>query len=365
MLKSIIKKHHAKFVLVLIIFLMMLMTATKAQNQPNPSANAQAVAASGPASIQMPSILGKGSFDIGGDIKRAAKIIEESFKKIRKDGQAMSSNAGVTRLASLLAFTFGTIAIVFPAIRIAFGGGDSAMENFLMALLTVGVFATFLVGGNYIKLVEALSGMTSDLGTSLLGGATNPIEAMGTNLKNTIDGFAKNIPDTLEALSQGIGYTIFVVLLGFVAIIFMLIAFFFILIYLNVGNVLMAIAMALGPIFIAMGVWSVTRTFFDKWLQFLLIAGMYEVISKLILALIGASSLLPTAVDPTAMTSMANIFFALFTMATLAYIASLIPDVVNALMPSAIGGMSSAGSKGVGAAKSTVKFVKSKLPKGD
>lgn len=355
MFKSILKHHHRKLVLLSLVVLALVMPTPKAEVDTVGNDNAIADSA---ANTPVVNVKDSPAFDIGAGIKAGIDKVKKAFDKIKNDGKSVARSSGVSTLAATLAWSFGVIALVLTGSRMIFGGGDAAIEEFLMALLTMGVFAVMLQSGNYTKLVDALSGMMHDLATSILGTSTDPISEMGQVVKNIIDGFMKNLPGKWDALTNNVGYLIMSVIMGILAILAAIVALFFIMIYLNIGNVLMAIAFALGPVFIACGVWKVTRPFFEKWFNFLLIAGMYEVISSLLIALIAKTSLLPQSALASKFEGTAYVFSALFSMATLAFLATMIPEIVNALMPGQIGGMSSAGGAAAKFGKSKTGFGK-------
>lgn len=340
MFKNFVSMHHAKFLLALVLGLIVF-AMPHGQGQQDTMGN-QAGFVDVPFTNE--ALIAKKSFDIGSSLKQAATHIQKSFEKIRQDGKDVANNSGIRKLATIFAFFFGTIALALPAFRIVMGAGESAIEEFVSALLVVGIFVGFMQAGNYSKLVSALASMMTDLANALFTNGKDPVDQIADIVKATIDGFLQNLPTGLGDFAMNVGYFIMIIVMGLAAILAMIVALFFIMIYINIGNVLMAIAMALGPIFVACGVWKVTRTYFDKWLNFLIIAGFYEIVSKLLLVLIAKTALL-TKLDTagSAMIAQANVFFALMTLATLAYMASLIPDIVNALLPGQIGGVSGAG----------------------
>lgn len=289
---------------------------------------------------------GSSVWDFGAAMKTAATKLKASFDQTPQDGLQLSQSNGIRGLSSTLAWIFGTIALALPGLRMVFTSSESAMEEFIFSILMVGVFAAFLQSGNYERLCNGLTGMMSDLASSILPSGTNPVMQIIDSAGQTITAYTKALPISWKDVLVRFDYFIMSLVMGLITILLLMVSVFFTLIYLNIGNVLMAIALALGPIFVACGVWKVTKTFFDKWLHFVLIAGMYQVVATVLIVLVSKNNFLPVATDASAYESMANLIIVLFKIATVAYMSSFIPDIVNGLLPGAIGGMGHAGGVG-------------------
>ncbi|MBC3871413.1 type IV secretion system protein [Undibacterium oligocarboniphilum] len=301
------------------------------------------------------------SFDIGKSISEGMKKVVDAFRKIRVDGINVSNSPGIRKYSLLFAWGFGVIALVFSGMKIALGGHHHAIEDWLLTMLNIGFFAALLIPGNYATIVSALSGFSDDLASSLMDSHANPAQLMVNMFSNIFKGILKNLPLTVPQFLANLQYTLISLFLAAIAIICGLVACFFFVLYSNIGNVLMAIAFALGPLFIAMGVWSVTKPFFDKWLNFMIIAAFYQIVGAVMMGLIVQSAIMPTGATDSSVSSSAYIMYATFSMVVLAYLASMIPEIVNALLPGSIGSI----SRGVaGAGNLAGKAVKLAKPSG-
>ena len=287
------------------------------------------------------------AFDFGSALNDTFNTMDKAFRNMPQAALNTASGPGIQQLALTFGWVFGLLALILPTMKATLGSG-SPVEEFIEALLPIGIFSALIL--NYPQLANAIKDMFEDLSKSILGSQPGMIATVIVLIKNMIAGFMENIPSAWDVITKSIGYFIMVIVLGLLSIITSFIAFFFILIYTNVGRGLMAIAIALGPIFLACGVWKVTRPFFEKWLHFFLIAGMYQVVSAVIVTLISQVSFMPAGTTPQDFASVPYALETLLNMATLAYLTSIIPDICSGLMPGQLSGASGAGKLAVKAA---------------
>lgn len=356
MLKNFFWRNHAKITLFVLIFGLLVGMRSFAQiEQTDPMGNYVGTSEAPPIDITKSS-----AYDFKNAMHNFSVRIQKQFKTLQGHAYTIAKGSAVQGLATTLAWTLGVIALALPGFKLVLGGGDSAMEEFLTALLMVGIFSAFLVNDNYIRITSSISEQLASLSTSFSGKAEGPIEAMTTMIGAIINGNLENIPSGWDMIGNIKLFIMALIMLLF-AFFFGTIALLFVIIYVNVGNVLMAIAIALGPIFVAMGVWKVTRPFFEKWLNFFLIAGMYQVVGMLLITLIALSAIVPVGASETFWSGTANMLYGVLMMILLAYMSSMIPDIANALMPGNIAGMGGIGNTAAKGGKTLAKnIVKSK-----
>lgn len=290
----------------------------------------------------------KGAYDFKTGLENAVARSADLFNSVIDEGKKISAVAAVSSLSTGLAWSFGVIAIVLVGSKMALGDGEwgDVIETFLI----IGVFSAFLQQGNYLKLVSAIVEMMSNLSNGILGGAsgftnpvipTNKLTALSSAIGIAADSFLNNVPKGAVNILEHLDQFFISVILAFIGLLLCLVAMFFIMIYLNIGNVFMAIAIAVGPIFIACGVWKPVRVFFEKWINFFLIGGMYQVVASIMIKLIlgvATTSLPTTSTAGAGYENAINMMILVMSLATIAYCTTLIPDIVNGLMPGSIGG---------------------------
>lgn len=304
------------------------------------------------------------AFNFKESMRSAFKQITTSFKVMQNHAVDISQSPGILRLSFILGWGLGLIAIFIPASKYAMSGDSENLSDLLYNILIIGVVAAFtMVPSNYRLLVNGVSGLFNDLAASVLTGTSevNQFDQMVGVMGSVFKGISDNMPSGAAVITN-FKFTILAIFLGLICFICILISLFFMIIYVNIGNVLMSIAIVLGPVFIACSILKVTRTFFDKWLHFLLIAGMYQVIAAVIMKLISVAPLIPNGVQgKDSIAAASNIIAITFTMGALAWIASLIPDIVNSIMPGQMGGIGGAGGKAIKGTKSGRDWINAKL----
>ena len=324
------------------IFISLIMPIPKAQiSNTDPLGNPTGTA---DVSVPVKDITVSSAFDFTSDLNNAQAIMTQCFGNMQTAAFTISNAPGITQLAKIFLYFFGLFALVLPMGKVILGG-DSGIEEFITNLLGVGIFVGLFT--SYGDVVKALIGMMNDLATAVSGANQSTTDSLVKVVGNMIDGFKANLPGPVTFLEKSVGYLFMVVILGFINIIVSLVALFFIFIYTNVGRAMIAVAIAIGPVFIACGVWEVTRHIFDKWLQFLLVAGMYQVVSNVIMALISAVAFIPANATAQNFASEPYAIATMFQMLTLAYLSSMIPDIASSLLPGHIAGASGAGKLAV------------------
>src|SRR5450830_1611878 len=342
MIKSLIMNHRNKIIVLFMIFISLIMPVPKAQiSNTDPLGNSTGTT---DVSVPVKDITVSSAFEYTSKLNNAQAIMAQCFSNMQTAAFTISNAPGITQLAKIFIYFFGLFALVLPMGK-AILGGESGVEEFITNLLGVGIFVGLFT--SYSDVVKALIGMMNDLATAVSGGSQTTTDSLIKVVGNMIDGFKANVPGPLSFLEKSAGYLFMVVILGFINIIVSLIALFFIFIYTNVGRAMIAVAIAIGPVFIACGVWEVTRHIFDKWLQFLLVAGMYQVVSNVILALISGVAFIPANATAQNFASEPYAIATMFQMLTLAYLSSMIPEIASALLPGHIAGASGAGKMAV------------------
>lgn len=350
MLKKFFWRNHAKITLFVLLFGMLVGMRSFAQiDQTDPMGSYVGTSEAAPIDVTKSS-----AYDFKTAMHNFSVKIQQQFRTLEGHAYSIASGPAVQKFATTLAWSLGILALAFPGFKLVMGGGDSAMEEFLSALLMIGIFSALLVDANYFKVTKAISGALSELSDSFSGKAEGPIEAMTSMIGAIINGNLENIPTGWDLIGNLKLFLLAILMLLF-ALFFGTIALLFVILYVNVGNVLMAIAISLGPIFVALGVWKVTRTFFEKWLNFFLIAGMYQVVGMLLVTLIAKSAIIPKNASPEFWSGTANMLYGVLMMIILAFMSSMIPDIANALMPGNIAGMGGIGNAAVSGGKSLIK----------
>lgn len=371
MISKILSLHHRKLFFVAFLLFVFLMPSSNGQQSSNTEgcydANGTYVCGNNEDG-QVEVTPDSSAFNFKASLREAFKQISTSFRTMQEHAIDISQSPGIKQLTYILGWSLGLIALFIPASKYMMSADPENLSDLIHNMLIIGVVVSLtMVPSNYRLLMNAIRGTFSDLAASILSGSSETsqfdqmIEVMGSVFK----GISDNMPSG-SAIWTNFKFTILAIFLGLLCFIFILVSLFFMIIYTNIGNVLMSIAMVLGPIFIVLSILKVTRTFFEKWLHFMLIACMYQVVAAVIMKLISIAPLIPGgALGKESIASASNIIAITFTMAALAWISSMIPDIVNAMMPGQIGGLGGAGGKafkqGTERAKSTRDWINQKL----
>ena len=350
MFKKFFWRNHAKISLFVLIFGLLVGIRSFAQiDQTDPMGGYVGTSEAPPIDITKSK-----AYDFRKAMHDFSVKIQTQFKTLQGHAYTIAKGDKVQSLSMTLAWTLGVLALAIPGLKLVLGGGDSAMEEFLTALLMVGIFSSLLINDNYMKVTQSISGELGKLSDSFSGNSDGPIEAMASMVGAIINGNLQNIPSGWDMIGNFQLFLMAVVMLLF-AFFFGTIAVLFVILYVNVGNVLISIAIAIGPIFVAMGVWKVTRTFFEKWFNFFLIACMYQVVGMLLVTLIAMSAIIPAEATATFWSGTANMLYGVLMMVILAFMSSMIPDIANSLMPGNIAGMGGIGNAASSGGKALVK----------
>jgi hypothetical protein len=297
---------------------------------------------------------GQPSNDIAAGAARAEKQIQSAFARMPAAGINLAQR--VMPKAMELAWMFGVITVAFCGFKIMFGDGQKGFEELIEEFLAMGFFVAMLT--QYPRIGLSLVTFFDEISAAISSDSLSPTGAIYVMVKGMLEGLWKDVGvvKILEAFFD-------IVILAFITLfvlLVMLIALAFLIIFLSLGSALLGIALALGPLFIACGMWSVTRGYFTKWLDFVLVAGMYAVVGKTILALMSVAPIVSpstSSVEGALMPAIATCF----TLIALAYLAAQIPDIANALMPGGIqAGKTAGGQSARGAGTMAKKFFDSR-----
>ena len=276
------------------------------------------------------------------------------------------SNNAVTQIASLLnslipnavtlsqkvmpeankfAWAIGVITITLAAIR--FAGTHHPVSAWIAVfeeIAILGIFVALYLG--YETAAPGFWNWFAELGSAINNGASSDVASQMATLAGTIvDALRKNftVYGALTNLPSFIADGL-VLLLTFVV---MAIASVFFAYYTAIGQIQSAIGIVLGPIALALGFSSYTRGYFQRWLDWMVSAGMYVVIVQVLMGLVGTSieSALHNATTVGAHTTMNAAY--VFDLAVFVLLLSMeIPKLAGIFG----GGASASGTSGVRAA---------------
>ncbi|OXC72477.1 type IV secretion system protein [Caballeronia sordidicola] len=301
---------------------------------------ADAPAATGAAAATTPAVpagtpgeFGKGSNDAVGQI---ASLLNSLIPN------AVTLSQKVMPEANKFAWGLGVITIVLAGVR--FAGTHHPVSAWIAVfeeITILGIFVALYLGYTtaapgfwnwFVALGSAINnGASSDVASQMATLAGTIVDALRQNF--TVYGALTNLPSFIADAA--------VLLLAFVV---MAIASVFFAYYTAIGQIQSAIGIVLGPIALALGFSSYTRNYFQKWLDWMVSAGMYVVVVQILMGLVGTSitSALKTATTVGGHTTMNAAY--VFDLAVFVLLLSLeIPKLAGIFG----GGASASGTSGV------------------
>jgi len=301
---------------------------------------ADAPAATGAAAATTPAVpagtpgeFGKGSNDAVGQI---ASLLNSLIPN------AVTLSQKVMPEANKFAWGLGVITIVLAGVR--FAGTHHPVSAWIAVfeeITILGIFVALYLG--YTTAAPGFWNWFTALGSAINNGASSDVASQMATLAGTIvDALRQNftVYGALTNLPSFIADAA-VLLLAFVV---MAIASVFFAYYTAIGQIQSAIGIVLGPIALALGFSSYTRNYFQKWLDWMVSAGMYVVVVQILMGLVGTSitSALKTATTVGGHTTMNAAY--VFDLAVFVLLLSLeIPKLAGIFG----GGASASGTSGV------------------
>ena len=280
-----------------------------------------------------PGEFGKGSNDAVGQI---ASLLNSLIPN------AVTLSQKVMPEANKFAWGLGVITIVLAGVR--FAGTHHPVSAWIAVfeeITILGIFVALYLGYTtaapgfwnwFIALGSAINnGSSSEVASQMATLAGTIVDALRQNF--TVYGALTNLPSFIADAA--------VLLLAFVV---MAIASVFFAYYTAIGQIQSAIGIVLGPIALALGFSSYTRNYFQKWLDWMVSAGMYVVVVQILMGLVGTSitSALKTATTVGGHTTMNAAY--VFDLAVFVLLLSLeIPKLAGIFG----GGASASGTSGV------------------
>jgi len=133
-------------------------------------------------SIKPPDLSQQRAFNISAFLAKGNAFFSDKlgWTLITVSALEIANGTGVQKLALILAWVFGTLAIGLPATKIIGGSGEAAIAEFLNSVLIAGIFTLMMLGDNYRMLVMGFTSMFKDLMSSI----------------SSVDDFNKTISDT-------------------------------------------------------------------------------------------------------------------------------------------------------------------------
>jgi hypothetical protein len=200
---------------------------------------------------------------------------------------AVTASANVMTEANKFAWGLGVISLVLVGIR--FSGTHhpvSAWVNLFEELAVLGIFVALYLG--YSTSASGFWTWFQQLATDISSGADNSISTQLATLAGTMFDAVKTRVVNIKLLTDITGTLVDAIglVLAFIAILIASIVFAY---YSAVGQIQAAVGIVLGPIAIALGFSSYTRTYFMKWLDWMIHSGMYIVMVAVLVKLLGAN----------------------------------------------------------------------------
>jgi hypothetical protein len=199
---------------------------------------------------------------------------------------AISTSAGVMNEANKFAWGLGIITLVLVGVR--FAGTHhpvSAWVNLFEEVAILGIFVALYLG--YTTSASGFWTWFEQLAAGISGGDNGTTGAAMAKLAGTIFEALKGKFGIAGLLD--LGGTLADILVLALAAIFMCLASIIFVYFSAVGQIQAAIGIVLGPIALALGFSSYTRSYFVKWLDWMISAGMYIVIVAILIKLVGNS----------------------------------------------------------------------------
>ena len=198
---------------------------------------------------------------------------------------AVSVSQTVMPQANKFAYGLGVITIVLAALR--FSGTHHAVTawtNLFEEIAVLGIFVALYLG--YSTSAAGFYTWFSDLAQSINGTQMNAA-SMLANLAGVI--FDALVVKTKAAGLTGILDIIPDIITMIVAFLVLTITAIVFCYFIALGQIQAAVGIVLGPIALGLGFSPYTRGYFQKWLDWMISAGMYVVVVAVLMRLVGAS----------------------------------------------------------------------------
>ncbi len=255
------------------------------------AANAQLVsssdtpAATGTSASTAPAVPSGTPGEFGAGSNDAVKQIASLLNSLIPNAVILSQK--VMPEANKFAWGLGVITIVLAGVRFAATHHPvSAWVAVFEEITILGVFVALYLGytaaapgfWNWFTALGAMinNGASADVSSQMATLAGTIVDALRQNF--TVYGALTNLPSFLADAA--------VLLLAFIV---MAIASVFFAYYTAIGQIQSAIGIVVGPIALSLGFSSYTRGYFQKWLDWMVSAGMYVVIVQILMGLVGTS----------------------------------------------------------------------------
>ncbi|EIM98697.1 hypothetical protein WQE_22838 [Paraburkholderia hospita] len=200
---------------------------------------------------------------------------------------AVTASASVMAEANKFAWGLGVISLVLGGVR--FSGTHhpvSAWVNLFEELAVLGIFVALYLG--YSTSASGFWTWFTQLAADISGGADNSISTQLATLGGTMFDALKTRVVNIKLLTDITGTMVDAIglLLAFIVILIASIVFAY---FSAVGQIQAAVGIVLGPIAIGLGFSSYTRTYFMRWLDWMIHSGMYVVMVAVLVKLMGAN----------------------------------------------------------------------------
>jgi TrbL/VirB6 plasmid conjugal transfer protein len=241
------------------------------------TAGSTASAATATAAISKPGELGQGSRDA---VTQVASLLNNLIPA------AVALSQKVLPEANKFAWGLAAITIVLAGVR--FAGTHhpvSAWISVFEEIAVLGIFVALYLG--YTTSAAGFWNWFVNL-ASLINSSDVTVPSQMATLGGTIFEALKDNYGVWGALTHpaaALGDAI-ILLLAFIV---MTIAAIFYAYYTSVGQIQAALGIVLGPIALALGFSSYTRGYFQKWLDWMISAGMYVVVVAILMGLVNSS----------------------------------------------------------------------------
>ncbi|KXV16532.1 hypothetical protein CR51_01000 [Caballeronia megalochromosomata] len=199
---------------------------------------------------------------------------------------AVAASANVMDEANKFAWGLGVISIVLMGVR--FAGTHhpiSAWVDLFEELATLGIFVALYLG--YSTSASGFWTWFEQLAAHISGGDNGSVGAAMGKLAGVMFDALKSKFSVFGLMNLGGSLAdVLVLAISAVAMCVASIVFIF---FTAIGQVQAAVGIVLGPIAIALGFSSYTRSYFKKWLDWMISAGMYVVVVAILVKLVGTS----------------------------------------------------------------------------
>lgn len=200
---------------------------------------------------------------------------------------AVTVSSRLSNEANKFAWGLGVITLVLAGIR--FSGTHSpitAWVGLFEELAVLGIFVALYLG--YTTSAPGFWNWFQNLATSIGGGANNDISTQLSTLGGSFLDAVKAKLFNIKVLTDfnGTITDVIALVLAFLAMCIASIVFMY---YSAIGQIHAAIGIVLGPIAMSLGFSSYTRSYFQRWLDWMINAGMYVVMVAVLYALMGGA----------------------------------------------------------------------------